>query len=120
MESSRGHGPCAQCGDVIRDGGGPEHGPAPPGNSERCEFAVGRRELRLGATIYIGWKSKVSLPRSTSWNGIFQPKCHGSHVADQPLVWSVRDNRLTLDNHEDIGGKETSRKVGSTGLPQKR
>ena len=89
-------------------------------NSERCEFAVGRDGLRNGATVWLGWKSRVAAPVTNSWNGIFQAKCHGSHVADQPLVWSIRGGRLSLENHEDIGGEEVSRTVWSTTLPMNR
>jgi len=61
-------------------------------NSERCEFVLsntGEALYSTGATLYIGWKSRVVTPITTSWNGIYQAKCHGTHVADQPLVWSV-------------------------------
>jgi len=87
------------------------------GNSERCEFVMPQGRVSNGQTIYVGWKSKVQTPSSGSWNGIFQAKCHGSHVADQPLVFSVKSGRLTLENHEDVGGSETSREVWSRPLP---
>jgi hypothetical protein len=91
------------------------------GNSERCEFVGGGRgRLQNGMTIYVGWKSRVVMPVSGSWNGLFQLKCHGSHVADQPLVWSVRNTQLILENHEDIGGREVSRQVWSTAMPKDR
>jgi len=87
------------------------------GNSERCEFVLPGGRVSNGQTIYVGWKSRVQTPTSSSWNGIYQAKCHGSHVADQPLVWSVAGGRLKLENHEDIGGQEVSREVWSRTLP---
>jgi hypothetical protein len=86
-------------------------------NSERCEFAMPQGRVSNNQTIYVGWKSKVQTPNTGTWNGIFQAKCHGSHVADQPLVFSVRSGRLTLENHEDVNGKEVSREVWSASLP---
>jgi hypothetical protein len=87
-------------------------------NSERCEFVGGGGgALQDGMTIYVGWKSRVQTPTSSSWNGIYQAKCHGTHVADQPLVFNISNGRLTLENHEDINGQETSRTVWSTTLP---
>jgi hypothetical protein len=68
--------------------------------------------------VYIGWKSKVSVPSSGAWNGILQLKAHGTQVADQPLVLNVNSGRLTLSNHEDINGSEVSRTVWSRALPQ--
>jgi hypothetical protein len=91
------------------------------GNSERCEFVGGGRgRLQNRMRVYVGWKSRVVMPVSGSWNGLFQLKCHGSHVADQPLVWSVRNSQLILENHEDIGGREVSRQVWSTAMPRDR
>jgi hypothetical protein len=86
-------------------------------NSERCEFAMPQGKVANGQTVYVGWKSKIQTPNTGTWNGIYQAKCHGSHVADQPLVFSVKSGRLTLENHEDVGGKETSRNVWSRALP---
>ena len=89
-------------------------------NSERCEFVMsnnGEALYSAGATLYIGWKSRVVTPVTSTWNGIYQAKCHGSHVADQPLVWSVANGQLRLENHEDIGGQEVSRTVYSRSLP---
>ena len=89
-------------------------------NSERCEFVMsntGESLYSTGDTIYIGWKSRVITPVTSTWNGIYQMKCHGAHIADQPLVWSVKDGRLTLENHEDINGGEVSRVVYSRALP---
>jgi hypothetical protein len=90
------------------------------GNSERVEFAVGRTALMPGRTIYIGWKSRIVTPMTGSWNGIFQLKCHGVHVADQPLVIDVGKGMLTVSNHEDIGGRETPRLVWQAPLPMNR
>jgi MYXO-CTERM domain-containing protein len=86
-------------------------------NSERCEFVASNGGRMPGETYFIGWRSRVDTPLAGGWNGIYQMKCHGDHVADQPLVLTMRDNRLVLENHEDIGGKETSRMVWSTDLP---
>ena len=89
-------------------------------NSERCEMIMGNSGEQLysvGATLYVGWKSRVVTPTSTSWNGIYQAKCHGTHAADQPLVFDVSNNRLTLSNHEDINGQETARTVWQRTLP---
>jgi MYXO-CTERM domain-containing protein len=91
------------------------------GNSERCEFvAGGGGRLSVGQTVYIGWRSRLDGPMTGSWNGIFQLKCHGQHVADQPLVIDTRNDRLTLNNHEDINGQETPRLVWSAPLPRNR
>jgi hypothetical protein len=87
------------------------------GTSERCEIAVARRDLQVGMTVFAGWRSRVQTPISGSWNGIYQAKCHGSHVADQPLVISVKNGTLTVENHEDIGGNEVSRDVWRRPLP---
>jgi hypothetical protein len=86
-------------------------------NSERCEFVAPNGGRMPGQTFYIGWRSRVDAPLAGGWNGIYQMKCHGMHVADQPLVLTMRNNRLVLENHEDIDGKETSRMVWSTDLP---
>jgi len=87
-------------------------------NSERCEFTGGGSgALQDGMTIYVGWRSRVQTPITSTWNGIYQAKCHGTHVADQPLVIGVKGGMLTLENHEDIGGAETSRDVWRTTLP---
>jgi hypothetical protein len=87
------------------------------GTSERCEIAVARRDLQVGMTVYAGWRSRVQTPIHGSWNGIYQAKCHGAHVADQPLVISVKNGTLTVENHEDIGGNEVSRDVWRRPLP---
>jgi Polysaccharide lyase len=90
-------------------------------NSERCEFVGGGRgALKNGATIYVGWKSRLTMPQSNSWNGIWQAKCHGDQVADQPLVLDASHGRLTLSNHEDINGREVGRTVWSVPLPKGR
>ena len=83
-------------------------------NSERCEFVASNGGRMPGETYYIGWRSRVDTPLTGGWNGIYQMKCHGEHVADQPVVLTMRDNRLVLENHEDINGQETSRTVWST------
>jgi len=108
----------AQEGQVIRIISG-EVDPAVK-NSERCEMIMSNTDEKMysaGATLFVGWKSKVVTPTSTSWNGIYQAKCHGTHVADQPLVFDISNNRLTLSNHEDIGGNETARTVWQRTLP---
>jgi hypothetical protein len=86
-------------------------------NSERCEFVGGGGGLQNGMTVYVGWRSRVQTPITSTWNGIYQAKCHGTHVADQPLVFSVKSGNLTLENHEDIGGQEVSHDVWRTTLP---
>jgi len=86
-------------------------------NSERCEFVASNGGRKPGETYYIGWRSRVDTPLTGGWNGIYQMKCHGDHVADQPLVLTMRDNRLVLNNHEDINGQETPRLVWQTDLP---
>jgi MYXO-CTERM domain-containing protein len=91
------------------------------GNSERCEFVGGGGgRLAIGQTVYIGWRSRLDAPASGAWNGIFQLKCHGVHVADQPLVLDMRGDRMTLRNHEDINGQETPRTVWSVPHPRNR
>jgi hypothetical protein len=87
-------------------------------NSERCEFATPQGLTQLGQTIYVGWRSRIDAPLTGGWNGIYQMKCHGMHVADQPLNLDMRNGRLTLSNHEDVGGQETARTVWSTELPR--
>jgi hypothetical protein len=86
-------------------------------NSERCEFVASNGGRMPGETYYIGWRSRVDTPLAGGWNGIYQMKCHGDHVADQPLVLTMRSGRLVLENHEDVGGKEAARTVWSTELP---
>ena len=91
------------------------------GNSERCEFVGGGGgRLAVGQTVFIGWRSRLEGPAASAWNGIFQLKCHGVHVADQPLVLDMRGDRMTLRNHEDIGGQETPRTVWSVPHPGNR
>jgi MYXO-CTERM domain-containing protein len=91
------------------------------GNSERCEFVGGGGgRLSIGQTVYIGWRSRLDGPVASAWNGIFQLKCHGTHVADQPLVIDMRGDRMTLSNHEDINGQETPRTVWSVPQPRNR
>jgi hypothetical protein len=84
-------------------------------NSERCEFAAGRGKLTEGMTVYVGWKSRINVPTSDdrNWNNMFQLHCHGTHVADHPLVFGVQGGRLSLTNHENINGRETGRRVWS-------
>jgi MYXO-CTERM domain-containing protein len=86
--------------------------------SERCEFVGGGGgRLMPGMTVWIGWRSRVVTPAPNVRNVMFQAKCHGMHVADQPLVFEMRGGKLTLNNHEDIGGVETPRTVWSRELP---
>jgi MYXO-CTERM domain-containing protein len=91
-------------------------------NSERCEFATPQRPRGewLGRTIYVGWKSRIDAPLSGGWNGMYQMKCHGTHTADQPLVFDMSGGRLLLSNHEAINGQETPRTVWSAPLPMNR
>jgi hypothetical protein len=92
---------------TVREGSG----------KERCEFAVGRRKLQNGQTVYIGWKSRVIAPSSGDWNNIFQLKCHGKFVANHPLLLRVGGKRLHMLNYEDVNGKLQNRQVWSTPLP---
>ena len=92
-------------------------------NSERCEFTAPQRAKAewLGRTIYVGWKSRIDAPLSGGWNGIYQMKSRGAGmVADQPVVVDIRSGRLTVSNHENVGGQETPRTVWSAPLPMGR
>jgi hypothetical protein len=70
--------------------------------SNRCEaHGVAGFQAKEGNTLYIGWRSKLSLPASNlTTNAVFQWKAYGGNMQQNyPVVIKTLNGRLTLEHY---------------------